>query len=167
MNCLFLPIAVLVHCRPSRLVSDCRPLCGNLPGDKDCQAVIVSVVILLGAGILIMRSSAIHVAVMDRLAAPSPLFFFRRPLLDFYERSLRELTAQVRILIVGAGSAAEMIIRSIQKNSIYRWKWEQWSTTTDLRNMEIHGVPIMAPLKDSESSKPRHRRDLIAIPSGP
>ena len=171
---IFLPIAVLVHCTVNFKFGLYRIVgryAGIYQAIKTAKAVIVSVVILLGAGILIMRSSAIHVAVMVPIGGSiafillSGVRFYPR---IFYERSLRELTAQARILIVGAGSAGEMILHNIQKEPhIALEAVALVDDNPDLRGLEIHGVPIYGPIEKIPEIVEKKDIDeiLIAIPS--
>ncbi|MHB1361569.1 MAG: nucleoside-diphosphate sugar epimerase/dehydratase, partial [Thermoleophilia bacterium] len=118
---LFLPIAVLVHCGVNLKLGLYRILgryAGLRQALKTGQSAAISVVMLLLAGLLTMRSSSLHVVVMVPIGGAIAFLlmtgvrFYPR---IFYERSLREVSAQRQLLVVGAGSAGEMIIRSIQK----------------------------------------------------
>ncbi|MCL4473367.1 MAG: polysaccharide biosynthesis protein [Actinobacteria bacterium] len=171
---IFLPIAVLVHCVVNIRFGLYR-FVGRYAGLRQAlrtsQAVAVTTIFLLAAGFLTMRSSPLHVAVMVPIGGIIAFIFLtvvRFYPRIFYERSLREVSAPVRLLIVGAGSAGEMIIRSIQKEPDLAMKVVALvDDNPRLKGLEIHGVPIYSPTERIPDIIKEKAVDeiLIAIPS--
>lgn len=171
---LFLPIAVLVHCGVNLKLGLYRILgryAGLRQALKTGQSAAISVVMLLLAGLLTMRSSSLHVVVMVPIGGAIAFLlmtgvrFYPR---IFYERSLREVSAQMQLLVVGAGSAGEMIIRSIQKEpNLSMQVVALVDDNPGLKGLEIHGVPIHGPTEHIPDIVEEKDIDeiLIAIPS--
>lgn len=171
---IFLPIAITVHCT-SNIKFGLYRIVGRYAGlDQGLRIVKASLVaapLLLAAGRLAMPSSFLHVLAMVPIGGTIAFIlmavvrFYPRV---FYERSLREVKRTLNLLVVGAGSAGEMIVRSIQKEP--NSAMEVVALVDDnpqLRDMEIHGVPIYSPTdKIPEIVKAKDIDEiLIAIPS--
>ncbi|MHB9111386.1 MAG: polysaccharide biosynthesis protein [Thermoleophilia bacterium] len=140
-------------------------------GLKTIKAVVVSVILLVLIGLLSMRSSSTHVLAMVPIGGliafilMTVVRFYPRV---FYERSLKEVATAKNLLVVGAGSAGEMILRSIQKETnLAMHVVALVDDNPDLNGLEIHGVPIYSPTeKIPEIVETRDIDEiLIAIPS--
>ena len=146
---VFLPIAITVHLLVNYRIGLYRGIgryAGINQGLKIVRASIIAVALLLVAGMLVMPSSRIHALAMVPIGGAivfiltAGVRFYPRV---FYERSLREVTATMHLLIVGAGEASEMIVRSIQKERLSAMDVVALvDDDTSLQGQEIHGVPI-------------------------
>lgn len=171
---IFLPVAVLIHCAVNLQTGLYRGVgryAGLSQGLKIIKAAAISVVLLVVAGLLSMRSSTAHVLAMVPVGGTiafilmSLVRFYPR---FFYERSLRELETAQNLLIVGAGSAGEMILRSIQKEPNLAMQAIAFvDDNPELDGLEIHGVPIFSPIEKISELVAEAEVDeiLIAIPS--
>lgn len=171
---MFLPVAVAVHCSVNLKMGLYRGVgryAGLIQGLKTIKAVSVSVILLVLIGLLSMTSSRIHVLAMVPIGGLIAFIlmtlvrFYPRV---FYERSLKEVTSVKNILVVGAGSAGEKIIHSIQKES--GLAIEVVALVDDdpqLNGLEIHGVHIYYPTEKIPQVVETKDIDeiLIAIPS--
>ncbi|MHB1149140.1 MAG: polysaccharide biosynthesis protein [Thermoleophilia bacterium] len=171
---IFLPIAVVVHCAVNLKMGLYRGIgryAGLIQGLKTIKAAMISVFLLVIMGLLSMRSSATHVLAMVPIGGliafilMTVVRFYPRV---FYERSLKEITTAKNLLVVGAGSAGESIIHSIQKEP--KLAIQVVALVDDdpqLKGLEIHGVPIHCPTeKIPEIVETRDIDEiLIAIPS--
>ncbi|MHB1412140.1 MAG: polysaccharide biosynthesis protein [Thermoleophilia bacterium] len=140
-------------------------------GLRMVKAAVVIMLLLLLAGRVTMPSSFTHVLAMVPIGGliafilMAGVRYYPRV---FYERSLREVERRLSLLVVGAGSAGEMIIRSIQRDSATGLEAVALvDDKRELQEMEIHGVPILG----TSDSIPQIVKDLqideivIAIPS--
>lgn len=171
---IFLPVAVLVHCLVNIKFGLYRGLgryAGLNQALKTVQAVALSIAVLLAAGMIAMPSSASHVIAMVPIGGiivfifMSGVRFYPRV---FYERSLREVKPTIRLLVVGAGAAGEMIIRSIQKERQLSMDVVALvDDNVELQGFEIHGVAIYGPTERIPEIVAEQDIDeiLIAIPS--
>src|SRR5659263_26308 len=171
---IFLPIAVAVHCTVNLKMGLYRGVgryAGLNQGLKAIKAVTVSVILLVFIGLLSMRSSTTHVLAMVPIGGliafilMTVVRFYPRV---FYERSLKEVATARNLLVVGAGSAGERIIQSIQKEP--NLAIQVVSLVDDdpqLKGLEIHGVPIHCPTEKIPEIVETKDIDeiLIAIPS--
>ena len=171
---IFLPIAIIIHHGVNIRFGLYRAVgryAGLEQGLRMVKAAMVIMPLLLLAGRITMPSSFTHVLAMVPIGGligfilMAGVRYYPRV---FYERSLREVERRLNLLLVGAGSAGEMIIRSLQRDSgIGLDVVALVDDNGKLEGMEIHGVPIMGPV----SSIPRIVEDLnideilIAIPS--
>ncbi|MBI5870574.1 MAG: polysaccharide biosynthesis protein [Actinobacteria bacterium] len=171
---IFLPIAVVVHCGINLQLGLYRGVgryAGLSQGLKIIKASVFSVALLVAAGLLSMRSSTAHVLAMVPVGGAIAFIFMslvRFYPRVFYERSLKELDSAQTLLIVGAGSAGEMILRSIQKEPNLAMQAIAFvDDKPDLDGLEIHGVPIYSPTEMIPDLVARYEVDeiLIAIPS--
>lgn len=171
---VFLPVAVVVHCIINLQLGLYRGVgryAGLSQGLKIIKASALSVVLLVAAGLLSMRSSTTHVLAM--VPVGGVIAFILMALVRFYprifyERSLKELETAQTLLIVGAGSAGEMILRSIQKEPNLAMQVIAFvDDNPELDGLEIHGVPIYSPTELIPELVARKEIDeiLIAIPS--
>ncbi len=171
---LFLPFAVVVQ-GFLNLKFGLYRIVGRYAGLNQALKIIgsaaVAMPVLLLIGFFVMHSSPLRVLAMVPIGGAvsfilmSGVRFYPRV---FYERSLREIRPRVRLLVVGAGAAGEMIIRSIQKDP--NMAFEAVAIMDDnpgLRGMEIHGVPIYGPTGRLAEVVEKHDVDevLIAMPS--
>lgn len=171
---IFLPIAVIVHCGINLKMGMYRAVgryVGLIQVLKAIQSSVISIVILVGAGLLAMPSSRLHALVMIPIGGTIAFIlmvgvrFYPRV---FYERSLRDIGTSITLLVVGAGSAGEMIVRSIQKEP--KLSIDIVALVDDnpqLKGMEIHGVPIHSPTESIPELVIANDIDeiLIAMPS--
>lgn len=171
---LFIPFAVVVQCALNLKLGLYR-IVGRYAGLSQAlnmiRSFLAAMPILLFIGFLVMHSSVLRVLVMVPIGGVVSLIlmsvvrFYPRV---FYERSLRELKPQVRLLVIGAGSAGEMIIRSIQKDSDPVFEVVALvDDNPDLQGMEIHGIPIHGPTDRLAEIVEKKDVDeiLIAMPS--
>lgn len=173
---VFLPFALFIHCGLNLKLGLYRAVGRYVGLDqilKLVQTTIISVASLLLIGSLIMSSSILHVLAMVPIGGAITFIlmagvrFYPR---IFYERSLREVIPRLNVLVVGAGTAGEMIIRSMQKepgselNPIVLVDDDE-----GLRDLEIHGVPIHYPTERIPELVDKYSIDqiIIAIPSAP
>lgn len=171
---IFLPIAVALHCGINLKMGMYRSVgryVGLIQVLKAIQATAISVLLLVAAGLMAMPSSRLHVVVMVPIGGLIAFIFMvgvRFYPRVFYERSLRDVESSVSLLVIGAGSAGEMIVRSIQKEP--NLTMEVVALVDDnpqLRGMEIHGVPIHCPTESIPELVDAKEVDeiLIAMPS--
>ena len=171
---IFLPIAIVIHHAVNirfGLYSVVGRYVGLEQGVRMVQAALLIMVLLLAAGRLTMPSSFTHVLVMVPIGGLIAFIlmvgvrFYPR---IFYERSLREVERHLRLLVVGAGAAGEMIVRSIQKDpdSVFEVA-ALVDDNADLHGMEIHGVTIFGPTDRLAEIAEKQDVDeiLIAMPS--
>ncbi len=171
---LFIPFAVAVQCLLNLKFGLYR-IVGRYAGLNQALKIVRSAVVampmLLMIGFFVMHSSPLRVLAMVPIGGAASFIlmsvvrFYPRV---FYERSLREIRPRVRLLVVGAGAAGEMIIRSIQKDP--KMAFEAVAIVDDnpdLQGMEIHGVPIYGPTGRLAEVVEKHDADevLIATPS--
>jgi FlaA1/EpsC-like NDP-sugar epimerase len=173
---LFLPIALLVHCGLNLKLGLYRAVGRYVGLDqvlKLIQASVISVAALLLAGSLLMSSSIIHVLAMVPIGGAITFIlmagvrFYPR---IFYERSLREVESHLNLMLVGAGSAGEMLIRSMRKEPGYNLKPVVIvDDDSRLQDLEIHGVPIRSSTERIPELAEQYDIDeiVIAIPSAP
>lgn len=171
---LFLPVAVIVHCAINYRLGLYR-IVGRYAGLNQAVKLslssLIAFPILIITGFLSFPSSLTHAIAMVPIGIGitfvlmSGVRFYPRV---FYERSLKGLKPNLHMLIVGAGSAGEMIIRSIQKEK-HRTMDVVGLVDDDpaLHGMEIHGVPILGPTERIPELVTEKDVDeiLIAIPS--
>lgn len=171
---IFIPFAVAVHCALNLKLGLYRAV-GRYAGLNQAlnmiRSSVLSLPILLVIGFLVMHSSLMRVLVMVPIGGAiafllmSVIRFYPRV---FYERSLKEVRPRVRLLVVGAGAAGEMIVRSIQKTTPRLF--EVVALVDDnpaLQGMEIHGITIHGPTDHLSEIVSRKDIDeiLIAMPS--
>lgn len=171
---LFIPFAVAVQCGLNLKFGLYRVV-GRYAGLNHALKIVWSAAVTMPAllliGLVIMHSSPLRVIVMVPIGSAvsfilmSVVRFYPRV---FYERSLREVKPRLRLLVIGAGAAGEMIIRSIQKdpNTVFE-AVVMVDDNPDLQGMEIHGVPIFGPTDRMAEVVEKHDVDeiLIAMPS--
>jgi len=171
---LFLPFALVIHSGLNLKLGLYRAVGRYVGLDqvlKLIQACVISVALLLVVGSLIMPSSILHVLAMVPIGGTITFIlmtgvrFYPRV---FYERSLREVKPRLNVLIVGAGAAGEMLIRSMQKEP--GSELNPVALVDDdsrLEDMEIHGVPIHFPIEKIPELVRQQDIDeiVIAIPS--
>lgn len=170
----FLPIALIIHCGLNLKLGLYRGVgryAGLHQGIRIIRTAAISMPLLLVAGIFIMPSSYLHVLAMVPIGGVIAFIlmagvrFYPRV---FYERSLREVTASQKVMIVGAGAAGEMIVRSIQNE---RQLAMQVVALVDdsprLLDLEIHGVTIFGPTESIPQLVKAKEIDeiIITIPS--
>jgi FlaA1/EpsC-like NDP-sugar epimerase len=170
---LFIVIAVLVHCGVNVKFGLYRAVgryVGLNQGLRIIQATVVSVAALMLIGVFLI-SSAVHALTMIPIGGAvafilmTAVRFYPR---IFYERSLRGLNPSSHTLIVGAGKAGEMIVRTIQNDPDA--KIDVFAFVDDdeaFDGMEIHGVPIYAQAERIPELVEQKDIDeiIIAIPS--
>lgn len=173
---LFLPFALLIHCGLNLKLGLYRAVGRYVGLDqvlKLIQATIISVASLLLVGALIMSSSLVHVVAMVPIGGTITFIFMagvRFYPRIFYERSLREVEPRLNLMIVGAGTAGEMIIRSMQKEPGSEFNpLVLVDDDPKLQDLEIHGVPIHGPTERIPELVNRYDIDeiIIALPSVP
>lgn len=171
---IFLPLAVLIHCIINMKLGLYREVgryAGLTQAMKIVRASVLTSLLLLIAGVVSMPSSRPHAAALVSMGGVlafvlmASVRFYPRV---FYERSLREIKPRQRMLIVGAGTAGEMVFRDIQRER--RADMEVTAFADDnreLEGMEIHGVPIHTPVNRVPEISAANGIDeiLIAIPS--
>lgn len=171
---LFLPVAVIVHCGINLkfgLYSGVGRYVGLGQAMKTIKAVFISTGFLLVSGLFVMSSSHLHSLVMIPIGGSITFIlmvgvrFYPR---IFYERSLREVESTQNVLVVGAGSAGEMIIRSIRNDRrLFMNVVALMDDNSELEGLEIHGIPIYTPIERISEVADEKEIDeiVIAIPS--
>jgi len=171
---IFLPVAVIVHCGINLkfgLYREVGRYVGLGQAMKTIKAVSISTALLLIAGLIVMSSSHLHALVMIPIGGAIVFIlmvgvrFYPR---IFYERSLREVESTQNLLVVGAGSAGETIIRSIQNDRQLAMNVVALiDDNLELKGLEIHGVPIYSPTERIPEIAAEKEIDeiIIAIPS--
>ncbi len=171
---LFLPVAIIVHLLVNFRFGLYRGIgryAGINQGINIVKASVISVTLLLVVSVLVMPSSRLHALTMVPIGGVVAFVFMagvRFYPRIFYERSLREVTATMHLLVVGAGEASEMIVRSIQKERDSAMDVVALiDDDIDLQGQEIHGVPIYTPVDRIDEIVRNKSVDeiLIAIPS--
>ncbi|MHB1389953.1 MAG: polysaccharide biosynthesis protein [Thermoleophilia bacterium] len=170
----FLPIALIIHSALNLKLGLYRGVgryAGLHQGIRIIRAAAISMPLLLVAGVIIMPSSYLHVLAMVPIGGVIAFIlmagvrFYPRV---FYERSLREITASQKVMIVGAGAAGEMILRSIQTER--QLAMEVVALIDDnprLHDLEIHEVTIFGPAESIPEIVKEKEIDeiIITIPS--
>ena len=171
---VFLPIAVIIHCAVNYRLGLYRGV-GRYAGlhraIRLSYAALITMPLLFLAGLLAMPDSWLHVLAMVPIGGciayllMAVVRFYPRV---FYERSLREVEAGLRLLVVGAGAASEMIVRSFQKERNLGIEVVALvDDNPELEGLEIHGVNIYCPTESIAELVREKDVDeiLIAIPS--
>lgn len=172
---VFLPMAIFVHCLVYMKAGLYRTVGRYVGLDhalKAVKATIVSTAILLGLGTVTLDANfrlqiiiIVPLADFMVLTLITGVRFYPR---IFYERSLRELKSGMNLLIVGAGAAGEMILKSIKQEPQSLLTPAAFADDNlELRGMEIHGVPICGTTENIPELVADKDIDeiLIAIPS--
>jgi len=92
------------------------------------------------------------------------LRLFRR----FHEKEIGQQTFKRRILVVGAGNGAEMLLRDVESNPFYRYKVVGLIDDNPVKKgLTLRNIPILGTRKELMSIVEREKPDefLIAIPS--
>jgi FlaA1/EpsC-like NDP-sugar epimerase/lipopolysaccharide/colanic/teichoic acid biosynthesis glycosyltransferase len=92
------------------------------------------------------------------------LRLFRR----FHEKEIGKQTFKKRILVIGAGNGAEMLLRDVESNPFYAYKVIGLIDDNPVKKgLTLRSIPILGTRKDLLSIVKRERPDefLIAIPS--
>lgn len=171
---IFLACAVVIHCALNRWFGLYRYVgryVGLHQALKIVEAVSLGIVGLMLIAFIVMPDSAVHALVMIPIGGllvmviSSGVRFYPR---IFYERSLRNVSSQANILVVGAGNAGERIVRNIQKDRLT--PMNVVAVVDDdpkLIGKEMHGISIYGPVEKIERVVEKKNIDeiLIAIPS--
>ena len=138
---------------------------------KIVEAAALGVVGLMLIAFIVMPASAVHALVMIPIGGLLVMVFsggVRFYPRIFYERSLRNVTSQANILVVGAGNAGERMVRNIQKDRLTLMNVVAViDDDYQLIGKEMHGVSIYGPAEKIERIVEKKNIDeiLIAIPS--
>lgn len=120
-------------------------------------------VIILDALITLMLVGGIRMLIRMYIQRTFPASFFNPTFFPFFNPDLEK---RARLLIVGAGDAAEKMLREIQDNP--RIKYRPVGLLDDdprKRGRAIHGVPVLGPIEEIETLPIQFDEILIAIPS--
>lgn len=171
---IFLACAIVVHCAFNKWFGIYRFI-GRYVGFhqalKIVQASALAVVALLLIAVVVKPASSYHALVVVPIGGILVMLisggvrFYPR---IFYQRSLKGVTSQANILIVGAGNAGERMVTNIQKDRLI--PMTVVAVVDDnpaLFGKEMHGVPIYGPVENICRVVARENIDeiLIAIPS--
>jgi FlaA1/EpsC-like NDP-sugar epimerase len=120
-------------------------------------------VLILDALITLMLVGGIRLLIRVYIQRTIPASFFNPAFFPFFHPDREKRT---RLLIVGAGDAAEKMLREILDNP--RVKYRPVGFLDDdprKRGRSIHGVPVLAPITDIGTLPIQFDEILIAIPS--
>jgi FlaA1/EpsC-like NDP-sugar epimerase len=120
-------------------------------------------VLILDALITLMLVGGIRLLIRVYIQRTVPASFFNPAFFPFFNPDRAKRT---RLLIVGAGDAAEKMLREIQDNP--RIKYRPIGFLDDnprKRGQAIHGVPVLGAIDDIEDLPIQFDEILIAIPS--
>lgn len=171
---LFLPVAVVTHCAINQklgLYSVVGRYAGLYQGIRISRASFIAAPIIWLSGTILMPSSFLHVTVMVPIGEiitfilMAGVRFYPR---IFYEHSLREIKPRMHTMVVGAGAAGEMIVRSIQmERHLAMDVVIMVDDNPEYHGFEIHGVPINGPTERIPELVAQNNVDeiVIAIPS--
>lgn len=120
-------------------------------------------VLILDALMTLILVSGIRMLIRVYIQRTFPAIFFHPAYFPFFNSDRGK---KVRLLIVGAGDAAEKMLREIQDNP--NVKYRPVGLIDDNPNKQgkaIHGVPVLGPIDDIEDLPVQFDEILIAIPS--
>lgn len=170
----FLGVAAITHCALNYRFGLYRYVgryVGFVQALNTLKASVAGIIVLLLAVFLFMPSSALNAAMMIPFGGMLVMLicggvrFYPR---IFYERSFKDIESHANIMVIGAGSAGERIVRNIQndRNSNMR-VIAVVDDSPSFKGKELHGIPVYTPLERIKRIAENKGVDeiLIAIPS--
>ncbi len=120
-------------------------------------------VLILDALLTLMLIGGIRLLIRVYIQKNIPASFFNPAYFPFFNPDREKRT---RLLIVGAGDAAEKMLREIQDNPRLKYNPVGFlDDDTRKRGRSIHGVPVLGAIDDIEGIPVQFDEILIAIPS--